>query len=178
MENFSVNFPNICVAKTEHLSFIGVRKTEQVYLDFYFVLWYNKVVGTALSLERKVFKMASTRTFKELWERYEKFQQDYHFLLDSAYDDGSTLPQYAGSERLTKMATELTDLLDETMGLNEVYRREIQAAVISVLYPVELALSDARVLECKQAEEYESYAPSKADSDDYESRPCPMPKIL
>ena len=44
MENFPVNFPNIHAAKTEHLDFTGVLKTEHGGLDFSYALWYNRVI--------------------------------------------------------------------------------------------------------------------------------------
>lgn len=35
VENFSVNFPNILLVKTEQIEFLGVLKTEHFPIDFY-----------------------------------------------------------------------------------------------------------------------------------------------
>ena len=53
---------------------------------------------------------------------------------------------------------DLDRLLDASSGLaNESDRRKLQADTIAMLYPVELALADARLFECDQAAAFEDY---------------------
>ena len=112
----------------------------------------------------------STCTYQGIWKRYEELNRSYRFLEESAYDDGATLAQYAGSDRLARLVSDIESLLDKCSALpNEDDCRKAQAAIIALLYPVEEALADACLFECDQA----------ADSEDYvSSRPCPNPKIV
>ena len=103
--------------------------------------------------------MAGTRTYREIWRRYEELKKNYNFLREAAYDDGSTVAQYAGSAKLSEMVNEIDNLLDDCSLLkNEPDRRTAQSAVIAMLYPVELALSDACLFECDNAACFEDYA--------------------
>ena len=102
--------------------------------------------------------MAETSTYTIIWSRYEELRRFFNFLLESAYDEGSTLAQYAGSERLAKLVSKIEHLLDNCSKLaNEADCRRAQAVTIALLYPVEEALADACLFECDPAASFEDY---------------------
>ena len=106
----------------------------------------------------KVHEMADARTYTGMWERYAELKRLYERMEDDAYDDGSTLSQYVGSEKLSKLVNDLDKLLDDSSGIaDESERRKLQADTIAMLYPVELALADACLFECDQAAAFEDY---------------------
>ena len=111
--------------------------------------------------------MADTRTYTEIWKRYGELRRSYNFLLEAAYDDGATIAQYAGPERLSRLVKDIDKLLDSCSLLaNEYDRRKAQAAVIALLYSAESELANACLFACDNA----------ADFDDYVSVP-PVPAI-
>ena len=103
--------------------------------------------------------MARTCTYTEVWRRYERLRRDYNSLIEAAFDDDSTLAQFAGPESLSKMVEKIDRLLDDCSLLsNDNDRHGIQSAVLSMLYSVELALSDACLFQCDDAACFEDYS--------------------
>lgn len=103
--------------------------------------------------------MASTCTYSEIWRRYERLRMDYNSLIEAAFDNDSTLAQFAGPERLSKMVDKIDKLLDDcSMLSNEDDRHGIQSAILSMLYSVELALSDACLFKCDEAACFDDYS--------------------
>ena len=102
--------------------------------------------------------MASTCTYSEIWRRYERLRMDYNSLVEAAFDDDSTLAQFAGSKRLSKMVEKIDKLLDDcSMLTSDKDRRGIQSAALSMLYFVEQALADACLFECDNVASFEDY---------------------
>lgn len=100
----------------------------------------------------------ATSTYAEIWRRYERLRMDYNSLVEAAFDDGSTLAQFAGSARLSKMVEKIDKLFDDCSLLtNEDDRRGVQSAVLPFLYNVEQTLSDAYLFECDDAAPLEDY---------------------
>ena len=113
--------------------------------------------------------MADTSTYKGMWDRYVELREEFEMMCKDARDDDSTLAQYAGSEKLSKIVEELDSLLASSSSLrNDADCRRIQSAVISFLCPVEKALADACLFECDSAAPFEDYC----------SRPFPVPIII
>ena len=109
-------------------------------------------------------------TYREAWERYEELREYYLSLMREAKEDGSTLAQYAGSEKLDALKEDIELLLVDSEGL--IYptdRARIQSAICKLLNAVNLAYFDARLFECGPAADFEDYS---------SSRPCPLPKVL
>ena len=104
--------------------------------------------------------MAGTRTFRGMMGRCSALKEQYTILLEAAKKDGSTLAQYAGSERLKKLSDEINDLISESLNLTTPSNRyEVNAAIIPLLYTVEQHYCNACLFECDQAANYEDYAP-------------------
>lgn len=111
-----------------------------------------------------------TSTYKGLWNRYEELRRKYSLLIEGAFEDDSTVAQYAGSDELANLVSDIDSLLDECSQLqNENDRHNIESMVISLLYPVEEALADACLYESDPAADFEDYV---------SSRPCPIPSIV
>ena len=114
--------------------------------------------------------MACTSTYCDIWKRYEKLRRRWNVLIEQAFEDDSTVAQYAGPFKLAKLVNEIDTLLDDCSQLvNEDDRLKAQSIVISLLYSVEEALTDACLFECDQAASFEDFV---------SSRPCPIPMIV
>ena len=97
-------------------------------------------------------------TYTGIWDRYEKLKRSYYSLAEGAFNEDSTLAQYAGSNRLNELVIELDRLLDDSSELvNELDRRKAQATIIPLLLRVEEAFADACLFECDPAASFEDY---------------------
>ena len=102
--------------------------------------------------------MKSTSTYNKIWGRYEELRLSYNHLIEEAQLDDSTVAQYAGSDRLAKLAGDIESLLNDCLKLrNYDDRRKAQTVIIELLLPVIEALSDACLYECDPAASFEDY---------------------
>lgn len=114
--------------------------------------------------------MADTSTYLGIKNRYEELRRDYNFLVEAAYDDGSTTAQYAGPERLGKIVKSFDNLLEACSKLSDSKEtRQLQADIIALLHSAEEDFADACLFECDPAADFEDYV---------SSRPCPIPEII
>ena len=135
----------------------GFSKTEQMGLIFLMFCGIIRVLVLLMSRKEGGI-MASTCTYSEIWRRYERLRMDYNSLVEAAFDDDSTLAQFAGSKRLSKMVEKIDKLLDDcSMLTSDKDRRGIQSAALSMLYFVEQALADACLFECDNVASFEDY---------------------
>lgn len=106
--------------------------------------------------------MESTCTYVKMWSMIEGLRKEYYDLVLKAAMDDSTLAQYAGTEKLSQLMSDLEFALSEAekMG-NNPDRKEAREAIVEMLEPTTAAFMDANMFEVDEAAEFEDYSSSK-----------------
>ena len=106
--------------------------------------------------------MESTCTYVKIWDTIKGLREKYYDLVLKALMDDSTLAQYAGTEKLSQLMSDLEFALSEAekMG-NNADRKEAREAIAEMLEPTTAAFMDAKLFEVDGVACFEDYSSSK-----------------